>query len=42
MLDIWRDHAHHTHMSRLDEVVIWLVVLEVVLAAFEVFGYFYM
>jgi uncharacterized Rmd1/YagE family protein len=40
MLGIWSDHASHHHLYRLDRIIILLIVIEVLMAAAEVVGYF--
>ncbi|MEW5307338.1 MAG: hypothetical protein WDW36_009743 [Sanguina aurantia] len=32
MVNIWRDHSNHAHLSHLDVIVVWLVLIECVLA----------
>ena len=39
MLDLWRSHSNHRHMARLDFIIILLIVVEVILAFFEVVGF---
>lgn len=41
MLDIWRDHANHYHLARLDVIIVVLIVLEVIMAGAEVVGFFF-
>ncbi len=37
-LDLLREHQNNKHMVRLEWVVIWLIVVEVVVGLFEVAG----
>lgn len=39
MLNIWRDHANHQHIARLDVIIVLLIVLEVIMAGAEVLGF---
>eukprot|EP00798_Chlamydomonas_sp_ICE-L_P011686 gene11686-34409_t len=41
MLKLWSNHSYHQYISRLEVVVMWLVFLEVALAAAEVAGFFW-
>lgn len=41
MLSIWSSQQNHHHIARLDVIIVWLIVLEVIMAAFEVAGYFF-
>eukprot|EP00798_Chlamydomonas_sp_ICE-L_P017566 gene17566-23889_t len=41
MVKIWSNHSFHQHITNLEVLVVWLVFLEVVLAAVEVAGFFY-
>jgi len=38
MLNIWGDHSHHARISRLDNIIILLVLIEVIMAGFQVVG----
>lgn len=38
MLHIWSEHSQRTHLSRLDMIIVLLILLEVVLAAAQVVG----
>ena len=35
MLDMLRDHQNNIHTARLEWVVIWLIVIEVIVGLFE-------
>ncbi|KXZ41525.1 hypothetical protein GPECTOR_415g269 [Gonium pectorale] len=40
MLDMLRDHQNNYHNVRLEWIVIWLIVVEVVVGLFELLGLF--
>lgn len=40
MLDMLRDHQNNHHSVRLEWIVIWLIVVEVVVGVFELLGLF--
>jgi uncharacterized Rmd1/YagE family protein len=40
MLDMLRDHLNNSHSVRLEWIVIWLIVIEVVVGVFELLGLF--
>lgn len=40
MLDMLRDHINNSHIVRLDWVIIWLIVVEVVVGLLELLGLF--
>lgn len=40
MLDMLRDHENNHHSARLEWIVIWLIVVEVVVGLLEVLGLF--
>lgn len=40
MLDMLRDHENNHHNARLEWIVIWLIVIEVVVGVLEVLGLF--
>lgn len=35
MLDMLRDHQNNSHTARLEWIVIWLIVVEVIVGLFE-------
>ncbi|GLI71297.1 hypothetical protein VaNZ11_016437 [Volvox africanus] len=39
MLDIWSDHSAHQNLARLDVIIVLLILIEVVMAGMEVFGF---
>lgn len=40
MLDMLRDHQNNWHASRLEWIIIWLLVIDVVLMLFQMLGIF--
>jgi uncharacterized Rmd1/YagE family protein len=40
MLDMLRDHQNNSHASRLEWIIIWLLVVDVVLMLFQLLGLF--
>ena len=40
MLDMLRDHENNAHSARLEWIVIWLIVVELVVGLLEVLGLF--
>jgi uncharacterized Rmd1/YagE family protein len=40
MLDLLRNHQNNHHAVRLEWIVIWLIVVEVVVGLFELLGLF--
>ena len=40
MLDLLRDHENNAHSARLEWIVIWLIVVELVVGLLEVLGLF--
>jgi uncharacterized Rmd1/YagE family protein len=40
MLDMLRDHQNNYHNTRLEWIVIWLIVVEVIVGLFELLGLF--
>lgn len=39
MLDMLRDHQNNHHMARLEWIVIWLIVVEVIVGLFDLLGF---
>lgn len=40
MLDMLRDHQNNKHSARLEMIVIWLILVEVVVGLLELMGLF--